>query len=155
MSGYENDAVIQPIREFRDAVRSAFAFLEELGFSMTTVEQSGPEVCAEFRNATTFVSVAVEIGGRPWVTVGRLTRGETGEHYDLAFLLEERSPGVGEWSKSGAKSEDLRAILEHQAKALAAHGTDILNGDFTVFDRLRLRAEENLRRRERELYGDT
>jgi hypothetical protein len=47
----------------------------------------------------------------------------------------------------------LPRLLDKLAVKLRRHGADVLRGDFAIFPRLRQRAEENLRRTNKELFG--
>src|SRR5262249_62266318 len=92
----------------------------------------------------------------PWVELPRLeqTNTRSAERYDLSFLLTERDPS---W-KGSPRCDDiddprLPTFLNELAEKLRQFGSDVLRGDFSIFPQLKRRAEENLRRTDKELFG--
>ena len=147
------DAAVQ---NFENAIREAFTFLtDEFGFVRVSSTVRTPEHRIFFENATTRVLVAYELGGIPWVELGKLPApGERGERYDLLFLLMERAPHeIGRITARTREIDQALPTLGYLAGLLREYGADILRGDFAIFPRLRVRAEENLTRTNEQLYG--
>lgn len=105
-----------------------------------------------FSNATTGLSVAVDWAEfRPFLRVIRLEDGRMPlEHepnvagearltsFDVDDLLLLRSPSQGPVGKMLRERDDQAAarLIADYAEALLEHGTDVLSGDFEVFDEL-------------------
>lgn len=146
--------------EFARDVRQSFSFLEEeFGFQPGNVHAHLPEVWVSFSSSATEVTIIYEVGSTPWVELarrstcdGKLVKTETSS---LELLLEERAPstGIRECEIAEAGTEAFRACLRAKAAALREFGSDILRGNFDVFPRLRVRAAENERKRNLELFG--
>ncbi len=147
-------------REFERDVCESFNFLkEEFGFQVEEVRVHLPEVWASFFSDVTEVTIIYEVGSTPWVELARrgTWRGKRvkAETSSLELLLEERAPSFSmpqcEIAQPG--TEAFRACLRAKAGALREFGSDILGGNFDVFPRLRIRAAENERKRNLELFG--
>lgn len=153
-----SEAMISPER-FENDVAHAFAFLlAEYGMRRTAFNVHAIECSVAYGNDTTAVCVKYEVGARPWVELARLERINDRvvkrERYDLQYLLDER--GTTEHQRSPNQQFDdgrLAMNLADLAGLLRTFASDVLSGDFSIFPRLRERAEENLRRTNREIYG--
>lgn len=115
-----------------------------------------PEHRIIFENGTTRVVVVFEMGAVPWVELGKRTApGERRERYDFQFLLMERAPHeVPEMSERVRHDDDVMPSVRRLAILVREYAPDILRGDFSVFPRLRDRAEENFARTNADLYGN-
>ncbi len=146
--------------EFERDVRESFSFLkEEFGFQPQEVRAHLPEMWVTFASAAAEVTIIYEVGSTPWVELarrgtcdGKLVKTETSS---VELLLEERAPstGIPECEIAGPGTEAFRICLRAKAAALREFGSDILRGNFDVFPRLRVRAAENERKRNLELFG--
>jgi len=145
------------VRMYDDAVREAFRFLiEEFSFERVSSTLRTPEHRIIFENETTRVVISYEMGSAPWVELGKRTApGERGERYDLRFLLMKRVPyEVPDISERARHNEPVRPTVQRLASLLRDNASDILTGNFSIFPRLRVRAEENLARTSAALYGN-
>jgi hypothetical protein len=143
---------------FESRVRDAFASLIS-AFELRRVQSSllSWEYLVAFENDYAGLLVRFEPRTGPWVELARLAviNGKTTriESYDLVFLLQERG---GAWRKVRCESVDDPCVAEtltRLAQDVQEYATDVLQGDFSVFPRLRKRAEDNLRQTEEWLYN--
>src|SRR5438477_3976686 len=141
------------LASFDASVRRGFDFLIiRFGFRHVGSSMHAPECSTVYENSTTRITVAFELGSGPWVELERkvssfLNIGRR-ERYDLAFLLMERVPDETRTDNiTDLDDPELPKVLEGLGRQLEEYGSDVLRGDFSVFPRLRKRAEENLKRR--------
>ena len=146
--------------EFARDVWESFGFLtDEFGFQPGEVTIHLPELWVSYSTDATEITIIYEVGSTPWVELarrgnwhGKLVKTETSS---LELLLEERTPSASilECEAGQPGTEAFRACLRAKATALRRFGADILGGNFDVFPRLRIRAAENERKRNLELFG--
>lgn len=150
---------INAIDRFEHEVTRTFEFLvSDFGFTRMDTTAQGPEAAVRFQSATTQVSVKFEFFSGPWVELARVEQSagtvRAVDRYDLNFLMMERAPGWQGFGKcDNITDPTLPQLLETLARSLREYGADILKGDFSIFPKLRQRAEENLRRTNKELFG--
>ena len=137
--------------DFESAVLGAFQYLiSDFGFCYLSTRVHMPECWSTFHNQTTSVVVHYEAGSPPWVVLARLEvirdRTEVRDQAALAFLVHERSQNVS-IPERPLNDEDLRRMIDLNARQLREYGEDVLRGDFRIFPRLEELAAENLRRR--------
>jgi hypothetical protein len=146
---------------FKEAIMEHFAFLaRQYGFHWSSEDMSdGREMYVSFDNETTRVTVHVEQGSAPWVTVGRIESRPSGmietEGWDIGFIRMLRSGGPERSKPAGrftTRDESLR-MLQEEADSLFYCAHDVLIGNFSVFERVRPVAEEAKRKAEAKLYG--
>lgn len=147
-----------PFGPFKKATRKAFSFLAEAPYKFEAGEPivHVPECVIEYLNKTTGVTVSYEWGGSPSVVLKRLEQSSSsissGEQVGLKFLVMERCPSsIGEFDPE--VSGDLEEILGEYARILKECGDDILRGDFQVFTKLKQIADEELRKKNTEMFG--
>ncbi|HYO15098.1 MAG TPA: hypothetical protein VE685_18035 [Thermoanaerobaculia bacterium] len=144
---------------FFELVRRELGFLiQELGFVVYQEAVFPPECWIELRNETTGVTVTYEVESAPWVKVARLGSYEGKivdlEGYDLLFLLKARSPSAyRELMSLMNEKRDIAEILQKAALNLRLYATDVLTGDFSVFQSLEPIAAKRLKARESKLFG--
>lgn len=146
---------------FQKATIEKFDFLTNLyGFKHISTSVHQPECAIRYRNDTTGVIVFYEAGSAIWVQLSRLISESgkvvEGETYGLHLLAIERCPAKLVEPEEKFKERDDEYILktlEGLAKLLQDCGDDVLRGDFKVFPRLRIIAEAELRRINKELFG--
>lgn len=141
--------------DFLMAAERCFAALRtEFHLELVGRSNSAPEAWLQMQNATTDVTVHLEIGGAPWLVLSAVEqwRGKAvaTEGYDLGFLLEERAPQA---LAALRNAQHIEEVLEMQARYVRMYAEDVLQGDFSVFPQLRTRAKETLRRAEAQLQG--
>ncbi len=145
---------------FRQQVLEAFGGLMQachLRHAGTTMHT--PEIWVDLANEDVMVAVAVEIGGEPWVTVRPCRPGPalaSGRGYDLRLLLDLRAPhDPANVRRASAPVPETAwpSLLAEQARALHAHGGDLLAGDFRVLEALEGEAQARARERELRLFG--
>jgi len=99
------------------------------------------------------LAVKFELGMTPWVELTQIVRSNNGSivargRCGLVFLLAERAPGEKPLDMPLADVEDLKltVVLKDLARQVQQYAADVLGGDFTIFPRCRIRAQERLRR---------
>lgn len=138
--------------EFEKTVLDAFQYLlNDFGFRYLSTNVHAPECWATFHNSTTAVTVHFEMASQPWVELAKLkhdadTIVETNRSA-LEFLVQERAPEEMKVRANVDDDEEIRQVIYDKARQLRDYGRDVLQGDFTVFPRLKELAMENLRRR--------
>ena len=130
------------IKKFEDAALSAFAFLSSYGFRHCGSRLLIPQFQVYFRNNTTEVTLFYEIGSSPEALLGRLEivdgKEYDVEYYSLGFLLAERAPHE-EWEYPCELNDPgLPAAIERQAVLVERYAKDVLEGDFSIFPKLKL-----------------
>ena len=128
-------------KAFRADCEKHFAFLvDTFGFELV------PEVfefTVTFLNATTIVSIeAGGYGTRVGVGLGRVERDRyEGAVYPFDKLLLIRQRDLALIGPGGyPTNHDQEFQVQHYAKALLEHGTDVLRGDFGIWPELRKKA---------------
>ena len=137
--------------EFERTVLDAFQYLlNDFGFRYLSTNMHSPECWATFHNSTTAVTVHFEMASRPWVELAKLKHDggsiETNRSA-LEFLVHERAPEEAKVRANVYDDEEIRQVIYDKAHQLRDYGRDVLQGDFSVFPRLKELAMENLRRR--------
>jgi hypothetical protein len=135
-----------PSPTFEKQVSDAFHFLfEEFRFHRVSSGAVPPEWYVILQNETTAVTVNFETGVGPWIMLSSLLSPKAG--FDLTFLLQERGSGPVDRSRCREIDDPIVPLcLRELAKRLRIHAKDVLNGDFTIFPKLEIRAAENARR---------
>jgi hypothetical protein len=147
-------------KPFIAQTETAFDYLVTVyGFKCTTERAIGPEAWVVFESATTRITVHYEMGAAPWVEIGRLEdvkgRRVATKTVGLDLLVRER----GEILRDDVdpprdlSSTELSTMLQARARLLAEVGEDLLRGNFESFPRLWNEAENEVRKREAELFG--
>ena len=151
MNGSSND-VHTWLKRFEQQVLATFGFLgSDYGFAHTSsLVAGGMQWQIKLRNDTTGVEVSFETGTGPWVMLSR-----DGEEYGLGYLVEERT-GAAVVARRIDNIDDpaLQPALSRLAEQLQTYATDILRGDFSIFPKLRARAEARAREASRHLYRE-
>jgi hypothetical protein len=149
-----------PFKTFVASTERHFGFLVgDYGFLLKGVDVAAYEAWVTFENETTRVTVTYEMGSPPWVEIARLEHRDdkriARDEISLDFVLEEHGKKDAE-SPVGygdIPDEIVDEMLRAKAKSLREDAADLLRGDFEALPLLRKRAEENLRRRNVELFG--
>ena len=131
--------------EFTTAIREAFAFLGDAGYSVRTDATSGrgQDLNVRFANGTTFVDVHLEaVDYQILVRLGPMVDGDTALGFDLGFILLLRGipAPAPRGSLSGARG--VRRELDEFAQALQIGAGDLLAGDFSILPLVRAVIEE-------------
>jgi hypothetical protein len=149
-------------KPFISEARIAFDYLvTRYGFQRTTEQAIGPEAWVVFESTTTRITVHYEMGGAPWIEIGRLEdrngrRVQTKE-IGLDLVLREKGKALKDEvvPPRDLSGTELSAMLHARARLLADVAEDLLRGDFRSLPRLWSKAEKELRKREAELFGST
>jgi len=147
-------------KPFISETRTAFDYLiTTYGFSKATEHALGPEAWVVFESAATRITVHHEMGSAPWIEIGRLEevdgRLEQTKEIGLDLLLRQRGKALHDEvaAPRDLSNTELSAMLQARARLLAEVGDDLLRGNFDAFPRLWTKAQQELRKREAELYG--
>jgi hypothetical protein len=129
------------IKNFEQTALSAFSLLAQYGFKHFGTDVFLPDIKIRFRASITEVTVVYEIGSSPGVELGRLAwvngKQERVEYYGLRFLLMARAPGETYRVRCEINDPVMPSLLERLAFLLVQYGNDVLQGDFSIFLRLR------------------
>lgn len=147
-------------RPFLAAVKTAFRYLEfDYGFRIKSDRGLGSEAWVVYENQTTRISVHYELGAEPWVEIGRLELRD-GQRVQpasigLDLLLRERGKPLSDGVKvpRDIGEVEISQMVSIRAERLHDFGGDLLRGDFGAFPKLQTKAEQELQRREAELFG--
>ena len=132
--------------EFERIVTGAFRSLEvRHGFKMGKAVYSQKNCTIKYQNTTTDVTLHYELGREPWLDVSDVTNAENKS--TLGWLLVERGVVKSPAPEAAFRSthlpdEKLAADLEKKVRQLIEHGTDLMNGDFSLMPRLHKRAKK-------------
>jgi hypothetical protein len=117
-------------RAFIDAARERFAFLvREHGYAEPEVRVVPPDALVTFTMGDSFVRIAIEYSGAPWVVV----KAWEGEPYGLYVIIAELDPDYAKQKPVPAGSlltdDEIRAMIEHYARFLEEHAGTVLHAD--------------------------
>ena len=132
--------------EFERIVTGAFRSLESKhGFKMGEAVYSPKNCTIQYLNATTDVTLHYELGRKPWLDISDVKNAENKS--TLGWLLVERgvrkAPAPADAFRSTHLSDDkLANDLETKVKQLIEHGSDLMNGDFSLMPNLQKRAKK-------------
>jgi hypothetical protein len=135
--------------KFEGMVEKAFWGLEsKYGFKKTETRFENRSATVRFQNATTEVLLNYEIGNTPWLEIADVHATENKS--TLGWLLVEsgvdKAPLPEQAFKPATLNVDgLEPVLQTMGQQLLVHGTDLLNGDFTVLSKLQARARKYAR----------
>ena len=132
--------------EFERIVTSAFRSLEvRHGFKKGEAIYSQKNCTIQYLNATTDVTLHYELGREPWLAIADITNVENKS--TLGWLLVERgiekSPAPAAAFRSTTLPDGkLATDLQRKVQQLIEHGTDLINGDFSLMPNLQKRAKK-------------
>jgi hypothetical protein len=122
-----------PTFNFPDEVRTAFKFLKDHGFKVTSetshrVRYESNEVFIEILYGSYDCEVAIEFG--------RLRKEE---RYSFTLFLQLVNPNLGKQmgDRIAYEPNQVRTALTNLAKAIESDGQEILNGKDAVFERMK------------------
>jgi hypothetical protein len=141
-------------KDFIQGARQIFSTLSN-AFELGRVESGSIayECWVEFRSEKIGVTFFWEVGAAVWVELSRWADGRKEDRSSLEILLLVRAPDVERASEKVATAKQMRQILSRKEQLLGQFASDVLNGDFSIFPRLHEAEQENLRRRNVELFG--
>jgi hypothetical protein len=133
--------------QFETMVDKAFWGLESKhGFKKAETAFQKHGCVIRFQNATTEVDLNYDIGSEPWLAIVDLENPKTNRS-TLGWLLVEKgidkTPAPEQAFHLVPLEEDkLEAWLQTKAQQLLDHGSDLLEGDFSLMPKLLKRAEK-------------
>lgn len=150
-------AVFKP---FLSQALDAFSFLvSEYGFTLMTQSAVGPEAWVVYETPTTRVTAHYELGAEPWIEIGRLELRDSkivqpaSVGLELVARVRGAAPEKHMHTARDLSGDELHVIMRSRAETLRSYADDLLSGDFHRFPELERKAEEEIRDRDRELFG--
>lgn len=149
-------------------IKKTFRFLEnEYCFKIDSIINEASGVFIYYKNRTTAICVSLdERMGGVFIDLIRLVNNLIPErpifynkkqqinYYDLCNILEIRAPFLGidhphidDLVFNSEREKVLRKVLKQHADALKEYASDVLNGDFSVFEELRSKKRGKYRSR--------
>jgi len=133
-------------RPFIEGCKERFSFLVgEHGFEEPKVLVAPPDCLVTYTKGESFVRIATEYGGKPFIAV----KVDGHEPFGLHVIIDELEPAYAEKAPSAERDllreDELAAFLDYDAAFVRAHIGELLGAGADLFQRLKAREVAGLR----------